>query len=129
MTNLDNSKLRLKVINREFSICKIKNINQVNLNDDFCFVGKTDEELSLVCLSDMLPKDYIECDPGWTGFRIQGILDFSLVGVLSPIAKILTEKQIGIFVVSTFNTDYILVKNHNFLSSKKALEEAGYKFE
>lgn len=129
MLTLENNKLRFKVISQEFSISKIKNISQVNFNDDYCFISKTDEELSLVCSSEMVPKDYIECDPGWTGFRIQGKLDFSLVGVLSPIAAILAENKIGIFTVSTYNTDYILVKNHNFLRAKSALEKAGYKFD
>ena len=56
----------------------------------------------------------------------QGILDFSMIGILSQLADILAENKIGIFAVSTFNTDYILVKEENFDRALKALASAGY---
>ena len=68
----------------------------------------------------------IERDDGWRAFRIQGTLDFSLIGILSKISTILAENKIGIFAVSTFNTDYILVKENNFDSALNALKEHGY---
>lgn len=64
---------------------------------------------------------------GWRGFRIQGILDFSLVGILSKLSGILAENQIGIFAVSTYNTDYILVKEENFERALEILAFKGYK--
>ena len=68
----------------------------------------------------------MEHDDGWKGFRIQGKLDFSMIGILSRLTGILAENKIGIFAVSTFNTDYILVKEENFDRALKALASAGY---
>ena len=68
----------------------------------------------------------IERDDGWKAFRIQGVLDFSLIGILSRISAILAENKIGIFAVSTYNTDYILVKKENYQRALKALETEGY---
>ena len=63
---------------------------------------------------------------GWRGFRIQGVLDFSLTGILSKLSAILAENGVGIFAISTFNTDYILVKAENFDKALKVLSDAGY---
>lgn len=60
------------------------------------------------------------------GFKIQGVLDFSLLGILSKISTILAENKIGIFAVSTYNTDYIFTKESNYEKALKALQEAGY---
>ncbi|MBO4702196.1 MAG: ACT domain-containing protein, partial [Lachnospiraceae bacterium] len=73
------------------------------------------------------PAGTIEREDGWNGFRIQGILDFSLIGILSKLSTILAENEIGIFVVSTYNTDYILVKSENFEKAMSVLEEQGYR--
>ena len=80
----------------------------------------------LVCKTDDVPQNTIERDDGWRGFRIQGVLDFSLIGILSKLSAILAENNIGIFAVSTFNTDYILVKAENFEKALKVLSDAGY---
>ena len=66
-------------------------------------------------------------DDGWRGFRIQGTLDFSLIGILAKISAILAEQRIGIFAISTYNTDYIFVKEENFAKALKSLAEHGYK--
>lgn len=118
--------MELKIINRDFSICKVKNLSEIDFSDEFCFVSKTDEELSLVCNTNLLPKNVIECDNGWKAFRIQGVLDFSLIGILSKISALLAENKIGIFVVSTYNTDYILTKEEKFNKSIEILESNGY---
>ena len=73
------------------------------------------------------PKNTVECDDGWRGLSIQGILDFSLVGVLARVSGILAENEISIFAVSTYNTDYILVKSAAFEKAVSVLEAAGYK--
>ncbi|WP_366036539.1 ACT domain-containing protein [uncultured Enterobacter sp.] len=69
----------------------------------------------------------VRCDDGWKAFRIQGILDFSLVGILSKIAVILANHEISIFAVSTYNTDYVLIKSENYQRGLEILEAAGYK--
>lgn len=118
--------MELKIITQEFSVCKVKDLSQVDYSDEFCFIGKTDEELSLVCSTNLVPNNTIECDNGWKAFRIQGILDFSLIGILSKVSTLLAENEIGIFAISTYNTDYILVKKDNFKKAINVLNENGY---
>ena len=88
--------------------------------------AKTDEEMSLVCKTNDVPKNTTERDDGWKGFRIQGVLDFSLIGILSKLSGILAENNIGIFAVSTFNTDYILIKTENYEKALSVLSAEGY---
>ena len=121
--------MKLKRIEYDFSVCKIKDITEVDFTDAYCFVGKTDEELSLVCTTDKVPAETIERDDGWKAFRIQGVLDFSLIGILSKISTILAENEIGIFAVSTYNTDYILTKDENYEKALAVLCEEGYAVE
>ena len=101
-------------------------VSDINLDVDFCFIGKTDEELSLVCKTEDTPQNTVERDDGWRGFRIQGVLDFSLIGILSKLSGILAENKIGIFAVSTYNTDYILVKEENYEKALSILASEGY---
>lgn len=100
--------------------------SQANLNEDFCFTGKTNEENSLVCKTSSVPPNVIARDDDWRAFRIKGELDFSLTGILSRISSILAENKIGIFAVSTYNTDYILTKAKNFDAAINALRDNGY---
>ena len=109
------------------TVCKLKTTAEIDLNQDFYFVGRTDEEISLVCKTENTPTKTLERDDGWRAFRIKGILDFSLIGILSKISSILAENKIGIFAVSTYNTDYILVKEGDFYAALTALGEHGYK--
>ena len=118
--------MELKIIPYRLTVCKAADISAVDINADFYFIGKTDEELSLVCKTEDTPSLTIERDDGWRGFRIQGILDFSLIGILSKLSGILAEQKIGIFAVSTYNTDYILVKEENFERALYALNSEGY---
>lgn len=121
--------MKLKIINQDFSVCKLKDLSKVDYSDEFCFIGKTDEELSLVCNTNLVPSNAIECDNGWKAFRIQGVLDFSLIGILSKISTLLSENEIGIFAVSTYNTDYILIKESNFKKAIEILEQNGYELD
>lgn len=118
--------MELQIIDFPFSICKVADFSMVNLEDEFCFLGKTDAEHSLVCITERVPAHILERDDGWRAFRIQGVLDFSLIGILSKISSLLAENKIGIFVVSTYNTDYILVKEYNLSKALTVLSEAGY---
>lgn len=116
----------IKRINHDFSVCKVPDYSQVDMESEYCFIGKTDEEKSLVCITDCVPVNAIERDDGWKAFRIQGTLDFSLIGILSKISRILADHEIGIFAISTFNTDYVLTKKENFEKAITALSDAGY---
>ena len=118
--------MKLKKLPYDLTVCKAEDISAINLKTEFFFIGKTDEELSLVCRTEDVPENTVERDDGWKGFRIEGVLDFSLIGILSKLSTILAENQIGIFAVSTFNTDYILVKEENFDRAMDVLAAAGY---
>ncbi len=118
--------MKIKKLKFNFSVCKVKDFSQVNLNSEFCFIGKTDEENSLVCITDAVPENVAERDDGWSAFRIEGILDFSLIGILSKISSLLADNNIGIFAVSTYNTDYILTKRENVNQALEVLSGAGY---
>lgn len=120
------STMEIKKLEYLFSVCKVKDYSQVHFNSRFCFTAKTDEEKSLVCITEDVPENVTEREDGWRAFRIQGVLEFSLIGILAKISMILAEKEIGIFAVSTFNTDYILVKQEQFEKALDALEKAGY---
>ena len=118
--------MKLKKLPYNLTVCKVADTTAINLKLPFYFIGRTDEELSLVCRTEDAPANTTERDDGWRGFRIEGVLDFSLIGILSKISTILAENQIGIFAVSTYNTDYILVKAENFDRAMAALNAAGY---
>ncbi|WP_308009084.1 ACT domain-containing protein [uncultured Fusobacterium sp.] len=120
--------MNLKILPNNFSICKIKNLNDINYEDEFIFIGKTDEELSLVCSTKYVPQEYIECNNNWKGFRIEGVLDFSLIGILAKISSVLAENGISIFAVSTYNTDYILLKSDKFDKAIEILKNSNYIF-
>ena len=118
--------MELKKLAYKLTVCKVEDVSDIDLSAGFYFIGKTDEELSLVCRTEDTPQKTLERDDGWRGFRIEGILDFSLIGILSKISGILAEHKIGIFAVSTYNTDYILVKEENFGRALEALTAEGY---
>lgn len=118
--------MELKKLDYALTVCKVASEIDIDFHKDFYFVGKTDEEYSLVCITEDTPANTLEREDGWKGVRIQGILDFSMIGVLSKLSGVLAENKIGIFVVSTFNTDYILVKEENFDRALKILSLAGY---
>ncbi len=119
--------MEIQKIDGDFSVCKVEDYTLANLNAQYCFVGKTDEENSLVCMSADVPSNITEREDGWRAFRICGVLDFSLVGILAKISALLAENEIGIFAVSTFNTDYILTKKENYKKALEVLEHGGYK--
>ena len=120
--------MELKHIPCPLTVCKVASTDAIDLSKDFYFIGKTDEEISLVCATGDTPENTTDRDDGWKGFRIQGQLDFSLIGILSRLSSLLAENKIGIFAVSTYNTDYILVKEDNYDRAVDVLTRAGYIF-
>jgi hypothetical protein len=118
--------MEIRKLNQDFSVCKVMDYSLINMDAEYSFIGKTDEEKSLVCITDDVPSNVIERDDGWKGFRIQGVLDFSLIGILSKIAEILAENSISIFAISTYNTDYVLIKKENYQKALDILEHSGY---
>ncbi len=113
-------------IDRDFSICMVSDVRRIDFSDPFCFVGKTDGEISLVCSTPRVPQEALKRDDGWRAFRIRGTLDFSLVGVLARISSLLAGGGIGIFAVSTYRTDYIFTKRERFAQAVEILRKNGY---
>lgn len=119
--------MNIKKLPYNLTVCKLEKITDMNTVSEFYFIGKTDEELSLVCKTEDAPANTVERDDGWKCFRIEGVLDFSMIGILSKLSGILAENNIGIFAVSTYNTDYILVKEENFEKALTVLKTEGYR--
>ena len=119
--------MELKRMPYDLTVCKISDADAFDKAEGFYFLSQTDEELSLVCRTQATPANTLEREDGWKAFRIQGVLDFSLVGILAKVSGILAESGIGIFAVSTFNTDYILTKAESFEKALAVLGEAGYR--
>mgnify|MGYP000114060420 FL=1 len=119
--------MEIKRMDYNFSVCKVADYSLVKLDSEYSFIGKTDEEKSLGCITEDVPSNVTEREDGWMAFRIQGVLDFSMIGILSEISGILAENKIGIFVISTYNTDYVLTKKENYQRALDVLNRAGYK--
>ena len=96
------------------------------LQGEFFSVTRTSEELSIVCAEVQIPADVL-CERGWRLFKIDAVLDFSLVGIVAGISAALAGANIGIFVLSTYNTDYVLVRQPDFVAAAAALRTVGYK--
>ena len=77
--------MNLKKISHKLTVCKVSDISDIDISADFYFIGRTDEEVSLVCKTEDTPLNTIERDDDWRGIRIQGVLDFSLIGILAKI--------------------------------------------
>ena len=119
--------MEIKRIEQDFTVCQVKDYSLVNLDSEYSFIEKTDEEKSLVCITSKVPENTIQRDDGWKAFRIQGVLDFSLIGILAKIATILADNGISIFAVSTYNTDYVLIKKENYQKALEVLQTTRYK--
>ena len=119
-------KITIKALNETLSVCHVEDYSLINLSLPFCFTANTPGEKSLVCRTADVPQNAVKCEDGWSAFVIEGELDFSLIGILSGISSSLAAAGIGIFAISTYNTDYILVKSENMEKAVTALQDAGY---
>jgi hypothetical protein len=83
-----------------------------------------------VCPSECLPIDEVfkDVENDWKCIKVEGVLDFSLTGILASLANPLAENKISIFAISTFNTDYLLIKSHLIEKAKFVLENEGHIF-
>jgi hypothetical protein len=120
--------LTLTLLDPTFIIHRLQpdaEIPPLALRSSFFAITRTEDELSLV-LPDSLNIQSDRSDAGWACFRVEGPLEFNLVGVLAGIAGVLAEASIPIFALSTFDTDYILVKWEQARAAQDALTSAGY---
>ena len=123
--------LVLSVLSETFTIHKLspdESIPEEILNCNYYSVSKTENELSLVC-SEVIEVQSLQSSKGWKCIKVAGPLDFNLTGILAGISDILAKGNISIFAISTFDTDYILVRTEDLSSATTKLRLAGYKFE
>ena len=122
--------LQLTILENGFTIHRFspnQNVPNQVYESPFYSISKTDDELSIVCTSTTQLKSD-KSESGWSCIRVVGSLDFSLTGILAKISAILAEAEISIFSISTFDTDYILVKSERLPSAREALLAYGYPF-
>lgn len=120
--------MTLEVLKNEFTVCRLSSFDGAELDFSPCFFARTDNEISLVCESGFEPKNVIARESGWRAFRVCGSLDFSLVGILAGLTSRLADAGVSVFAVSTFLTDYVLVKSGDLGKARAALEKSGYEF-
>ena len=116
-------KLTLQKLDQHLSICRLPGNSQVPSwvpEGGFWSVTRSEEEVSIVCESQYVP-DGIRADPGWKAFRVKGFLEFSLTGVLSSLLQPLADAEISVFAISTFNTDYLLIKDERVEDAQQVL--------
>ena len=126
MKKRNNEGIVIEPLKPVLSLCKVKDYSFIDINQPFVFIGTTDNERSLICPVRLVPQNTIGRDDGWRAFRIFGELEFSLIGIMAGISDVLAENEIGIMTISTYNTDYVLVREHNYERALIALEKAGY---
>lgn len=118
--------MELKKYSLNFSVCQVKDLSGIDLSQEFLSISKTDDEISLVCETKFVPPDALIAEDNWKMLKIKGVLDFGMVGVIARISEILANAKISIFVISTYNTDYILVKSSSLDETVQLLVQAGY---
>lgn len=124
------SKQTLKLLPQEFTIHSLDSDAKIPpnlLNTQIFFISKTEGELSIVCPSE-IHIDSFAAEKHWLALEVVGPLDFSLTGILSNISGVLAKESISIFAISTYDTDYILVKQNQVELAITALKNDGYSF-
>ena len=125
---MNNHILTLELLKGSYSIYKFRPdyiLDRELLLDDFSSITRTKDELSVVAKENSF-CDYKNAENGWRIIKIKGILDFSLTGIISRISSILADVNISVFVISTFNTDYVMIKNETLEKAAAVLRENGY---
>ena len=117
--------LGISVLDCNISVCKFTEAPADLPGEGFLSVIRTDDELTIVCETESLPKGSDAHEDGWRALKVNGPLDFSLAGILAKISTALAEAGIPIFVLSTYETDYVLVKEDSLRAAIAALRDSG----
>ena len=120
--------LTLSLLSEIFAVCRFDSralIPSWVTNGDSFSLTRTPDELSIVCRQNDVPNN-IHCEPDWRCLKIQGPLDFSLTGILAALATPLANAVISIFAISTFDTDYLMVKENKLKQAIDVLRQAGH---
>ncbi len=122
------AKPTLQVLDEPFSIHRLAPgavIPAPVLTCTFHWIGRTDEETSIVCPSSVTVAG-ARTEPGWSCIKVIGPIDFGVTGLLAELSRVLAEAGIGIFALSTFDTDYLLVPSSRIEEAVTVLRRAGY---
>jgi hypothetical protein len=120
--------LSLIILPDTFAVCRLPVDSPVPawVTGEFVSITRTTDELSIVCRADAVPEGS-RCERGWRCLRVDGTLDLSLVGVLASLAVPLAEAGVTMFAVSTFDTDYLLVKDAQLARATDVWRTAGHR--
>ncbi|MCW8857017.1 MAG: ACT domain-containing protein [Kangiella sp.] len=126
-----DKKPHLKLLDAQFDVHRL--LSLMNLEDlqGSWFLSSTDEEISLVCETinrDLLKDTVQKSELNWRAIKVAGPLDFNLTGVIAGISQALANAEVPIFVISTFDTDYVLIKERNLAEALVALKKTSYVF-
>jgi len=120
--------LALSLVPDIFAVCRLGAGDAVpawGSSGTFVSITRTGDELSVVCPQSLVPND-VRCEQGWRCLRVAGTMDFSMIGVVASLVTPLAEAGISVFVVSTFDTDYMLVRETDLEKVLAALRGAGH---
>jgi hypothetical protein len=120
--------LILRALPERFAVCRLKRDSALPdwaLRGGFFSVTRTDDELSIVCAEENVPQE-VRAERGWRCLMVLGPFAFSDIGVLSSLTEPLARAGISLFAISTFDTDYLLVKQENLEKARAALSAAGH---
>jgi uncharacterized protein len=126
---MNASYITLQLLPEPYAVCKLATLPVLQTENSFVSLSITSEEISFVCPITIIPHNPLSVETGWRTLKILGVLEFSQVGIIAGISLLLADAKISLFVVSTFNTDYILVKEENLVITLTILKEAGYRME
>jgi hypothetical protein len=120
--------LRLVILPDTFAVCRLPADSPIPTwaTGELVSITRTADELSVVCRADAVPEG-VRRETGWRCLRVAGTLDLSLVGVLASLAVPLAEAGVSVFAVSTFDTDYLLVKDADLGRTTEALTATGHR--
>jgi hypothetical protein len=120
--------LRLEVLPGVLAVCRLdadEPLPEWALSSSFLSITRTSDELSVVCSHETVPPE-IQCEQGWRCLRVEGPLDFSEIGILAALSSVLAAAGVSLFAISTFDTDYLLVKEGDLQRAVTGLGEAGH---
>lgn len=123
------ARLNLELLPGRLAICRLDakaTVPPWAQKGNFTTVTRTAEELSVVCPEANVPRG-TKCETGRRAFRIAGTVDFALIGIIASLANPLAQADVSIFVVSTYDTDYLMVAEDTLEKAIKTLEAAGHK--
>jgi uncharacterized protein len=125
--------LKFRVLEERLAVCRLASNSRIPawaLEGKFSCVVRTRDEISIVCSEDVAMADRLPdsalCERGWLALQLEGPFPFSMTGVLASFVQPLAAAQVPIFAISTFDTDYVLIKREDLERAVSALQAAGH---